>query len=110
MAERVSPADGTRQFLVRWEGYTEADDTWEPAENLLDPQVTLALNPNPNPNPNPNLLDLQLLEEWGGKQRAAEAAAAEEERERRRAERRRRRRQQQQQQQRQSLVHLLAMS
>ena len=40
-AERVSPADGTRQFLVRWEGYTEADDTWEPAENLLDPQVTL---------------------------------------------------------------------
>ena len=43
MAERVSPADGARQFLVRWEGYTEADDTWEPAENLLDPQVTLAL-------------------------------------------------------------------
>ena len=25
MAERVPPADGTRQFLVRWEGYTEAD-------------------------------------------------------------------------------------
>ena len=43
MAERVSPADGARQFLVRWEGYTEADDTWEPAENLLDPQATLAL-------------------------------------------------------------------
>ena len=36
MAERVSPADGARQFLVRWEGYTEADDTWEPAENILD--------------------------------------------------------------------------
>ena len=34
MAERVSPADGTRQFLVRWEGYTEADDTWEPMGNL----------------------------------------------------------------------------
>jgi hypothetical protein len=79
-AERVSPTDGTLQYLVRWEGYGEADDTWEPADNLLDPQ---------------------LLEDWAESQGAAEAeeaAAAEQARQRRRAERRRQQQQQQQQQ------------
>ena len=38
-AERVSPADGTRQLLVRWEGYTETDDTWEPEANILDARL-----------------------------------------------------------------------
>ena len=63
---------------MRWEGYGDTDDTWEPADNLLDPQ---------------------LLEDWGESQReaAAEAAEAEEARQRRRAERRRQQQQQQQQ-------------
>jgi DNA (cytosine-5)-methyltransferase 1 len=25
-----------RMFLIRWEGYSPSDDTWEPEENLLD--------------------------------------------------------------------------
>ena len=28
--------DGANMFLVRWKGYSEADDTWEPAENFVD--------------------------------------------------------------------------
>ena len=46
MAERVSPADGARQFLVRWEGYTEAEQ--QPYSNPHP-------NPNPPPKPSPTL-------------------------------------------------------
>ena len=27
-------ADGKKEYLVRWEGYTEKHDSWEPIENL----------------------------------------------------------------------------
>ena len=30
----VELKDGTRQFLVRWKGYSSKDDTWEPEANL----------------------------------------------------------------------------
>ncbi|XP_015429940.1 PREDICTED: chromobox protein homolog 1 [Dufourea novaeangliae] len=29
----------TRQFLIRWKGFTAADDTWEPEENLNCPEL-----------------------------------------------------------------------
>ena len=38
VAEREQ-AGGVVQFLVRWAGYGEEDDTWEPVENLLDPEL-----------------------------------------------------------------------
>ena len=34
MDERV--VDGVHMFRVRWHGFTEADDTWEPTENIVD--------------------------------------------------------------------------
>lgn len=30
-----------RKFLVRWKGFSEADDSWEPAEHLLNAGETL---------------------------------------------------------------------
>ncbi|KOC63455.1 Chromobox protein like protein 3, partial [Habropoda laboriosa] len=29
----------TRQFLIRWKGFTAADDSWEPEENLNCPEL-----------------------------------------------------------------------
>lgn len=29
----------TRYFLIRWKGFSQADDTWEKEENLLDPTI-----------------------------------------------------------------------
>lgn len=27
------------QYLIRWQGFTEADDSWEPAENFTEPSL-----------------------------------------------------------------------
>ena len=29
----------TRQYLIRWRGFSSAHDTWEPAENVLSPSL-----------------------------------------------------------------------
>ena len=34
MDERV--VDGVHMFRVRWHGFTEADDTWEPTESFVE--------------------------------------------------------------------------
>ncbi|XP_058451391.1 heterochromatin protein 1-like [Malaya genurostris] len=36
--------DGTREYLVRWKGFTSKDDTWEPADNLNCPHLIEKLN------------------------------------------------------------------
>lgn len=35
-AHRVTASSGLTEYLVRWKGYTSADDTWEPVANMLD--------------------------------------------------------------------------
>lgn len=42
--ERILQAKGKgkqRKYLVRWRGFDEADDTWEPKEHFQDPQMVL---------------------------------------------------------------------
>lgn len=31
--------NGTREFLIRWKGFSTADDTWEPEKNLNCPEL-----------------------------------------------------------------------
>ena len=33
---------GDRKFLVRWKGFSEAEDTWEPAQHLLNAGEAIA--------------------------------------------------------------------
>lgn len=33
MAHKIE--DGRKLWKIRWHGYTEAEDTWEPRENLI---------------------------------------------------------------------------
>lgn len=35
----VELKDGTRQFLVRWKGFSAKDNTWEPEANLNCPEL-----------------------------------------------------------------------
>ena len=32
-------APGTEEFKVRWYGFSECDDTWEPASNIINPEL-----------------------------------------------------------------------
>lgn len=38
-ARRKNPRTGTHEYLVKWEGYPESDNTWEPADNLKCPEL-----------------------------------------------------------------------
>lgn len=38
-ARKRDPKTGNDLYLVKWEGYPESDNTWEPAENLKCPEV-----------------------------------------------------------------------
>lgn len=31
--------NGTKEFLIRWKGFSPADDTWEPEKNLNCPEL-----------------------------------------------------------------------
>ena len=33
MEERLC-GDGSKEYLIKWEGYSDADNTWEPAKNI----------------------------------------------------------------------------
>ena len=36
VGKRMNRSTGTAEYCVRWKGYTEEDDTWEPIENIID--------------------------------------------------------------------------
>lgn len=37
--KRINPRNGVAEYLVKWEGYSEAENTWEPMEHLLCPDL-----------------------------------------------------------------------
>ena len=39
LERRWDPAGGSWWYRVRWEGFAEADDTWENEQNIFDPQL-----------------------------------------------------------------------
>ncbi len=46
------------EYLVKWEGYSEADNTWEPIKNLEN--VVYLINEYESLNPNPNKNQMKL--------------------------------------------------
>ena len=46
---RVIDANGHREFLVRWAGFDEEFDSWEPESGILDPDlITAYFSPRPD--------------------------------------------------------------
>lgn len=35
IGERINETTGRRHFLLKWQGYSSEDDTWEPESNLV---------------------------------------------------------------------------
>ena len=39
MEERLR-GDGSKEYLIKWEGYGDGDNTWEPANNIPSQSIT----------------------------------------------------------------------
>ena len=37
--ERQNARTGVHEYFVKWEGYSSAENTWEPADNILNQEL-----------------------------------------------------------------------
>ena len=39
--EKMRKVRGKVQYLIRWKGYAAADNTWEPADSIMDSKLLI---------------------------------------------------------------------